>query len=354
MRIPSGVTDQVIYFVAVDSTDLKTRETGLTTFTVYRSRNGGAAAAFTTPTVTEVDATNMPGVYKLLLDEDMTIDAGDDSQEYCVHITQAAMAPVTRTFELYRPKITAGETITAANGCADADIERLQGSAIATPSVAGVLEVDMTHLLGTAAATPTVAGVLEVDVTHWRGTAAAAPTVAGVPAVEVIDIAAAGQTDIRSAVGLATANLDTQLTAIDDLIDTEVAAIKTVVDAILVDTGTDIPATLATIAGYIDTEVTAIIAAIAALNNLSAAQVATEIADALATDTYAEPGQGAPAATASLAAKINYLYKAWRNKKTQTATTHSLFADDGTTVDQKSTVSDDGTTATRGEMVTGP
>jgi hypothetical protein len=38
--------------------------------------------------------------------------------------------------------------------------------------------------------------------------------VAGVPAVEAIDISAAGQTDIRTAVGLATANLDTQLDAL--------------------------------------------------------------------------------------------------------------------------------------------
>ena len=84
------------------------------------------------------------------------------------------------------------------------------------------------------------------------------------------------------------------------------------------------------------------------------AQVNTEVVDALNVDTYAEPGQGAPAATATLAAKINYLYKAWRNKKTQTSTTFSLFADDATTVDQKATVSDDATTATIGEIVTGP
>lgn len=31
------------------------------------------------------------------------------------------------------------------------------------------LQVDLTQLLGTAVATPTVAGVLEADVTHWRG-----------------------------------------------------------------------------------------------------------------------------------------------------------------------------------------
>ena len=83
MRIPSGVTDQVIYFVAVDSTDLKSRETGLTTFTVYRDRNGGGATAMTTPTVAEVSAANMPGVYTLLLDEDMTIGSGNDSEEMC-------------------------------------------------------------------------------------------------------------------------------------------------------------------------------------------------------------------------------------------------------------------------------
>ena len=69
MRIPSGSTNRYIYFVAVDATDLKTRETGLSGFTVYRSRNGAAAAAFTTPTVNETDATNMPGVYELLIDD---------------------------------------------------------------------------------------------------------------------------------------------------------------------------------------------------------------------------------------------------------------------------------------------
>lgn len=92
----------------------------------------------------------------------------------------------------------------------------------------------------------------------------------------------------------------------------------------------------------------------AGLSTLTTAEVNAEVVDALATDTYAEPGQGAPAATTTLAAKINYLYKAFRNKITQTSTTYSLFDDAGTTVDQKSTVSDDGVTLTRGEIVSGP
>lgn len=83
-------------------------------------------------------------------------------------------------------------------------------------------------------------------------------------------------------------------------------------------------------------------------------EVVTGDAYAALTANRAEPGQGAPSATTSMLAKLDYIYKAWRNKKTQTATTTSLFADDGTTVDQKSTVSDDGTTFTSGEIVTGP
>lgn len=84
-----------------------------------------------------------------------------------------------------------------------------------------------------------------------------------------------------------------------------------------------------------------------------AVSTVTTVTD-LTTTTRAEPGQGAPSATLSPATKLDYLFKAWRNKSTQTATTFSLYDDAGTTVDQKSTVSDDATTATRGEIATGP
>jgi len=153
---------------------------------------------------------------------------------------------------------------------------------------------------------------------------------------------------VRAAVGLAAANLDTQLTAIDDYIDTEVAAIKAKTDLI--------PAAGPASAADYTT------ARAAKLDNLDAAvstratpaQVNAEVLDVMSVDTYAEPGQGVPSATATLAAKINYLFKAWRNKKTQTSAQYSLFADDGTTVDQKATVGDDGTTTTIGEITTGP
>lgn len=160
MRIPSGVTDQYIYFVAVDATDLKTREVGLTTFTVYRSRNGGTAAAMTTPTINETDTTNMPGVYELLLDEDMTIDAGDDSQEMVFHITHAGMAPVTRTIELYRPKITEGNTL---------DVTSTGAAGIDWGNVENVTTAN--NLTNTTIATVTTVTTVtnDVGVNEWNG-----------------------------------------------------------------------------------------------------------------------------------------------------------------------------------------
>lgn len=83
------------------------------------------------------------------------------------------------------------------------------------------------------------------------------------------------------------------------------------------------------------------------------ADVNAEVVDALATDTYAEPGQGTPAATAALSTKISYLFKAWRNRHTVTANEYALYADDGTTKDQEASVADDTTTFDRGEMRTG-
>ena len=118
--------------------------------------------------------------------------------------------------------------------------------------------------------------------------------------------------------------------------ETKIDTIDGNVDSILTDTGTTLPAS------------------IAALNDLSAADVNAEVVDALDTDTYAEPAQGAPGATVSLSDKISYIYKAWRNKKEQTAAVTSYYNDAGDTVDQKQTVSDDGTTATKGEVVSGP
>lgn len=124
MRIPSGVTDQYASFTAFDVDDYISRQTGLSGFTVKRCRNGGTLTTFTTPTVVEIG----DGEYALLLDEDMTIDAGDDSQEMFFLVSLAGMVTAKITIELYRPKITAGLALTVeSDGMAHADLKEILG-----------------------------------------------------------------------------------------------------------------------------------------------------------------------------------------------------------------------------------
>lgn len=128
---------------------------------------------------------------------------------------------------------------------------------------------------------------------------------------------------IRAALGLASANLDTQLAkldTIDDFLDTEISTILTRIG---------VPATSLT-------------ASIAALNNISTAQVNAEVVDALNVDTYAEP-TGVPSATASLVSKIGRLYKALMRGIEITAT-EKRFLDSAGSSEWKKTLSDDGTT----------
>lgn len=223
MRIPSGTTDQYVYFVAVDATDLVTRETNLSAFTVYRSRNGGTATIYTGPTISQLDATNMPGVYKFLLDEDMTLDSGDDSQEYCFHITCSGMAPVTRVIEIYRPETTLGETLTVASGVGHAAVQSIVANALTASALA------------TDAVTEIAAGV-------WDRLTSALSTASSIGKLLVDNI---------------NATIDSRAS------QTSVDTIDGIVDTILVDTGTDIPNL------------------ITGLNDLSAAEVNAEVDQAL-------------------------------------------------------------------------
>lgn len=312
MRIPSGVTDKYIYFVAVDSADFTTRETGLSSFTVYRSRNGGAAAAMTTPTINETDATNMPGVYELLLDEDMTIDSGDDEQEMVFHVTHAGMAPVTRAITLYRSKITTGYTL---NVAADGDIGGNVDGAVA--SVTGAV----------GSVTGNVGGNVVGSVASVTGNVGGNVT-GSVGSVSGHTPQTADNNIILAAIS---AKLPTNyIMGSSDQADHD-GDFDAVTLASVTHTGAVIP-TVSTLTGH--------------------TPQSGDTYGAL-TDAQAEPGQGAPAANASALTKIAYLFKSWRNKKTQTADTWTLFNDDGTTAGQAATVSDDGTTATKGEIGTG-
>lgn len=93
-----------------------------------------------------------------------------------------------------------------------------------------------------------------------------------------------------------------------------------------------------------------LVGTVGSLSATAKSNVNAEVVDALATDTYAEPA-AVVAATATLAQKIGWVTAFFRNKRTTTATTDTLLADDGTTTVATSTLSDDGTTFTSTEYV---
>ena len=270
--------------------------------------------------------------------------------------------------------------------------------------------VNVTQWLGSAAATPTVAGVPEVDVTHWIGTAAATPTVAGVPEVDVTHINGGLTTGNNATLSLAQLNIVNSagsavvasstggngdgITASGNGSGEGISATGGAtghglqalggatsgsgINAVAAASGRGIFAAgvgLPAIEGNITADITGSLSGSVgsvAANGITAASIATDaidgdalaatalteiktqVTDALNVDTYAEVGQETPAATQTIRKMLGVLYKAWRNKSTQTATQYNLYNDDTTTVDQKATVSDDLTTFTRNEVATGP
>ena len=92
-----------------------------------------------------------------------------------------------------------------------------------------------------------------------------------------------------------------------------------------------------------------------AAENFATDAIATDAVAATAFDkiVMSDLAQGAPSATASLPVAINYLYESWRNKTTTTATLITVMKDDGSTGLVKSTISDDATTFTKSEMISG-
>ena len=165
-----------------------------------------------------------------------------------------------------------------------------------------------------------VAGVVDANVTDWKGATAPAMT------------------------GDAYARLGAPAGA---SVSADVAAVQADTDNIQ----TRIPAAL--VGGRMDSSVGAMAAAV-----ITAAAIATDAidADALASDAVTEIWgkamtelSAAPAVTGTVLQALEWIFLLARNKLTQTATTQTLRNDADNANLSTSTVSDDGTTFTRGE-----
>jgi hypothetical protein len=158
--------------------------------------------------------------------------------------------------------------------------------------------------------------------------------------------------------GLTASNLDVasstlataaNLAVVAGYLDTEIAAIKAKTD--------NLPASPASTTNI--TAATGITVSAIGAGVITAASIATDAidADALAADAVTEIWSKAmteltsvPGVTASVLQALTWVFELSRNKVTQTATTQIVMRDDATTTLGTSTVSDDGTTFSRGEF----
>lgn len=180
----------------LDSGDGVTAETGLTLTQpdIRLKKNGGAWAQ---KNAAQTLSHEENGWYELALDATDTATLGI----LIVAVNESGALPVWREF-----MVVAANIYDSVVGGGD------------------VLDVSVTQWLGTAAATPSVAGVPEVDLTHVNGAATTA-TLDTVKSETAAILADTG-TDIPASI----TSLASQLTTIDNFVDTEVAAILAAVD----------------------------------------------------------------------------------------------------------------------------
>lgn len=216
--VKKGATSQSFYVEILDSTSTTGgRKTGLvyntSSLTGYYVRNGGSVTAITLATLAaansayssggfkEVDATNMPGVYRVDL-PDAALASGADSVVFTLR-GATGMAQVSEEVQLvaWDPQDTVRGGLTALpNAAAEAAgglYTRGSGAGQINQPANGQVDGNVVSWRGTAVSTPTVAGVPNVNAKTWNDlTTVALPLVPATP----------GRSLVVDAAGLADAN----------------------------------------------------------------------------------------------------------------------------------------------------
>jgi len=103
MEIPTGI-QRVLNFAAWDNTQpvYTVLKSGLTTFTVWKSRNGSTPVQVSSPTIVELSSANMSGVYGFTPPVE-TITVGNLREEVVYKITATGMWPVVLKAIVFEP-----------------------------------------------------------------------------------------------------------------------------------------------------------------------------------------------------------------------------------------------------------
>lgn len=339
LQIKKASTDVTLYVFVQDSASTTGGgKTGIAynaaSLVAYYVRPLGTATAITLATQTvggahsdggwvEVDATNMPGLYRFDL-PDAVCATGVNSVAIMVK-GAADMAPLTLEVELvaYDPQ--------SATSLGLSNLDTTVGSRATQTSVDTVDDFLDTEIAAIKAKTDnlpaspadeatltTIASYIDTEVAAIKAKTdnlpASPAAVSDIPTVnDIITGMDANSADLNTIISM--------LTDIDNYIDTEVAAIKAKTD--------NLPAAPAA-TGDIPTT----------------AQINAEMVDVLRTDANAELSS-LPGVSPTVTQMIQFIYQYFRNKFEATSSGATLYKDDSSTALGTATVTDDGTTFTR-------
>lgn len=303
-------------------------------------RQGAARVDFTLVTQTvagghtdggfiQIDATNMPGNYRL--------DVPDAAFAVGVAYVVIMLVAASGNNSIMRPIVVdlsppvnvvaqAGGVIPApaVTGIPDVNVTHQGDGAIPAPAVTGVPDVNVTHQGDGAIPSPAVTGIPDVNPTHWADGAIPAQGITGVPEVDVTH-QVAGLVPTPNTTGIPDTNVQEWK---DEIVPAPAATGVPDVNVTHQGDGA-IPAPAATGVPAVD---------------LTHVEGAT---------TIPEPAQGVPPATPGFAALWGWFWLQWRNDGKVTETERQVAGDDGV-VRAKATMSDDGSEFSPGEMESGP
>ena len=273
-------------------------------------------------------------------------------------------------------------TVTTVTNAVSANVTQISGDSTAADNAESFF--DGTGYAGTNNTIPTVTTTgTATAVTTVNGLAAGVITAAAIAtgAIDADALAADAGTEIGTAVWATAARTLTAATNVTStgaavpitaggLVSADVTAISTdttaannaesffdgtgyagtnntipTVTAVTGNIGGNLAGSVGSVTGNVGGNVTGSVGSLAAQ---AKADVNAEVVDALATDTYAEPGS-VPAATSSLEDKIGWLFMLARNARTTTASADKVRNDANSSDVATAALSDDGTTFTRGE-----
>lgn len=177
-------------FLMVQSSDHITGITGATV--AVKLSKAGAAGGAAAGAVSEVDATNNPGLYKIALTTADTGTIGD----LAFHCTATSADPADFVDQVCANIL--GDTLPA-------NVTQWSGTNVSAPSTAGIPEVNIKNIANAAVSATTAQ--LGVNVVNWNNTVVATPATAGIPDINVKNIANAVVNTANAQIGVNIVNV---------------------------------------------------------------------------------------------------------------------------------------------------